>query len=368
MSEQDRRIEQSDAEDGVALSPYDADLETPREQAEPAHYSLDEPAGYDESASHAEDVLPPENPDAPTETPRAAEPIQAAEPALVQEPLLTAQSLPADSLQTAGADAEPEFAAEDATTDADTWAWQTPASADEAGHASWSQDPDPAAVPAAGATVQRTTVLPAREPLPAAAPGGEVDQRRVAGLRADSATDEQLFDGHHPDKVPSRGWAHTLSVILMLLLLPVAWYLLSDAGARMTLPAGSQWDTGTRNLAAIGELAAGLVVLVVVLLTARRSSLGATLAGVPVTLAGAAFVVFPAQVRDLLDPYLETLRGYNDLGGNIAHHLVADGSTGRFLTAGVALLLIGAISHGARRNGRREQEIKEMIGPRHTAA
>lgn len=150
-------------------------------------------------------------------------------------------------------------------------------------------------------------------------------------------------------------------MLATLLLAPVAWYLLSDAGARMTLPTNNQWDTGTLNLAAVAELLGGIVVLAVILLAARASALGAFIVGSLITVIGGAFVVIPRMTQQFLEPYLTNLRSYNDFGGNIAHHLVADGATGRILLAGIALILVGFVSHSARRRGRREQTIREAI-------
>ena len=182
------------------------------------------------------------------------------------------------------------------------------------------------------------------------------------------APDDDLFAGAAYDKVPSRAGAHWWSLLGTLLLTPVAWYLLSDAGARMTLPADNQWDSGVLNLAALGELLGGIVVLAVILLAARASSLGAFVVGSLVALIGGAFVLFPAVTQDFAEPYLQWLRDYNDFGGNIAHHLVSDGSTGRILVAGIALILVGIVSHNARRRGRREQTIREAIDRRKAAA
>lgn len=156
---------------------------------------------------------------------------------------------------------------------------------------------------------------------------------------------------------PSRAKAHVLTILLSLLLTPVAWYLLADAGARLTLPAGNPWDTANLNPAAVLELAGGLLVLVVVLLAARWSSVGAIVTGALVTVVGVPFVAVPAWTQNLLEPvesWLTGLTGVGDLGDNVAHHLVASGSTGRLVVLGVTLVLVGVVSHGARRQGRRE--------------
>lgn len=153
---------------------------------------------------------------------------------------------------------------------------------------------------------------------------------------------------------PARTGSHVLTVLLTLLLTPVAWYLLADAGARFTLARANPWATGNLNPAALLELLGGLVVLAVVLLAARWSSLGATVTGVLVLVAGVPFVAAPAWTQETLEPALTWLAGRGDLGGNVAHHLVASGSTGRLVVSGVALVLVGTVSHGARRRGRRE--------------
>lgn len=151
-----------------------------------------------------------------------------------------------------------------------------------------------------------------------------------------------------------RTGTHVLVLLLTLLLTPVAWYLLADAGARLTLPAGNPWDSGNVNVAAVLELVGGLAVLAVVLLAARSSSLGAIVAGILVLAAGVPFVAAPAWTQEVLEPATQWLRDLGDFGGNVAHHLVASGSTGRLVVAGLALVLLGVVARGARRRGRHE--------------
>lgn len=148
----------------------------------------------------------------------------------------------------------------------------------------------------------------------------------------------------------------------MILLIPVAWYLIADAGARMVLPENAQWTTGTMTIAVMVELLAGIIVMIAALLFARASSVGAFVTGGLITVVGGVFVVVPGIARDLLTPAQEWLRSLHaGLGGNIAHHLEADGSTGRLLIIGVALLMVGVISHSARRRGRDEQRIRAAV-------
>lgn len=155
-------------------------------------------------------------------------------------------------------------------------------------------------------------------------------------------------------RTPSRTGAHVWALVLTLLLTPVAWYLVADAGARLTLPAGNPWDTGNLNLAALLELGGGLLVLAVVLLAARWSSLGAIVTGSLVIVLGVPFLAVPTQTQEVLGRVTTWLEGLGDFGGNVAHHLAASGSTGRLVVVGVALILLGVVSHGARRKGRRD--------------
>lgn len=321
--------------EGVALSPYDSDLEAPATEAEPEPYRLDDSPGYaappeaEADATRPIETTPgtasPESPPPPVETP-------ADETAVRAEDDDVAARWSAAAAGTAGAAAA--GAAGAARTEA----------------------------PPADTAVRRSSLMPQQQ-VPSNEP-----RRLMADTQADERAeryapeaDADLFAGAAYDKVPSRAAAHWWGILTTLLLTPVAWYLLSDAGARMTLPAENQWESGVLNLAALGELLAGILVLAVILLAARASSLGAFIVGSLVAIIGGAFVLFPALTQEFLEPYLQWLRDYNDFGGNIAHHLVADGSTGRILVAGIALVLVGFVSHSARRRGRREQTIREAI-------
>ncbi|MPV37396.1 hypothetical protein [Georgenia subflava] len=181
-------------------------------------------------------------------------------------------------------------------------------------------------------------------------------------------TTDVLLDGATQAAPRSRAGAHVLALVLSILLVPIAWYLVADAGARLTLGEDSPWETGDLNPAALIELVAALVVVAAVLLLARWSSVGAIVTGVVVLLAGLAFVVVPGLTREVLEPALEWLRGFNDLGGNVAHHLTADGPAGRIALYGLALILVGVVSHGARRLGRSEERSREARARREERA
>ncbi|MCM3662539.1 hypothetical protein M3148_16295 [Georgenia satyanarayanai] len=200
-----------------------------------------------------------------------------------------------------------------------------------------------------GAGATAATAATAVGPAPAAPAVHRAEEERTRPER-----DVVLEGTTAHTRPPSRAKAHVLTILLTLLLTPVAWYLLADAGARLTLPQGNPWDTANLNVAALLELAAGLLVLVLVLLAARWSSVGAIVTGALVIIVGVPFVAVPAWTQDLLQPVESWLAGLGDFGDNIAHHLIASGSTGRLVAVGVALVLVGVVSHGARRQGRRE--------------
>lgn len=174
----------------------------------------------------------------------------------------------------------------------------------------------------------------------------------------DDYADDDLFAGEELEAPRSRAWAHVASIFGLLLLTPIAWYLITDAGARFTLPHQAPWTTGHISVPALLELLAGLIVVVLIAILVRSSSVGAWIAGIILAAAGVMFVVTPELTQRLIDQPLDQLANIHTMGANIAHHFVADGSTGRLLTAGVALLLAGYISHSARRAGRREERLQ----------
>jgi len=334
-------------EEGVALSPYDSDLQPATAEVEPEPYTLENSPGY-EPAGHT--AVLPAGTAAQGELPASPAPVPATAPAPAW------QAAPVEQAAWQAAPAPPS-----------SQSGVAPGVVAGAAGAAVAAGAAGAAADRSDAGVHRTRIMQAHTE--------SNEPRRLmtepeADARAERYAPEvpaEVVAGTEYEKVPSRAGAHWWAILSTLLLGPFAWYLLADAGARMTLPAGSQWETGAVNLAAVAELVGGLVVLGVILWAARASSLGAFIVGGLLVVAGGAFVVAPAWVQDLLAPYLENLRDFNDMGGNIAHHLVADGSTGRLLIAGFTLVMIGFISHGARRRGRTEQKIREAVERRRAA-
>ena len=374
MSQNDTR-DNDPREDGVALSPYDDDLAPateppapeptlePEFSDAPAEETAAEHAAPSWQRVHTDDEIAGEAP-AAARLPyneAAARGIDVEEladdggPRRFDTDETVADEIPA--ARTEPADVAPADALADETVDEDvqTSTYQVP-------------EPDPVSDTA----VRRTSLLrptdaeeihEAPAVVPVAAPIPDDD-------RADSygPEDPDLFAGATYDKVPSRAGAHAWSLVTILLA-PIAWYLISDAGARMTLPDGAAWEIGTMNLAAIGELAAGLLVALVIMLAARASWLGVFVTGILLAIVGGAFIFAPAWTKDFIEPAQEWLRAFNPgLGGNIAHHLEWDGATGRIFVIGLGLILVAMVSHFARRRGRDEEKIRNAIALRRPQA
>jgi hypothetical protein len=193
-------------------------------------------------------------------------------------------------------------------------------------------------------------------------PDGPGDGERARPSRTPASLDDAIFEGATVvPEVPRRTGAHVWSLVLALVLAPLGWYLLADAGARMTLATDSPMTTGTVNIAAVLELAAGLLAMLVIALATARSSLGAHVAGVLIALAGLPWVVAPGWTADTMLSPLQRLTSWNTVGANLTHHLQASGYSGRLLVMGVALLLVGALAHRARRSGRAEEALRAQV-------
>ena len=175
---------------------------------------------------------------------------------------------------------------------------------------------------------------------------------RLDTTRSDSADPFEDWD----DGPRSRAGAHWWGVLISLVFVPVSWYFIADGGERLSHSLGINPEAV--NIAGIIELAGGLLALILVLLSARWSSVGAIIMGSIVTLFGAAFLVIPTMTLNFLTDQSETIDRLRQFGQNFADHLVSDGQSGRLLAYGIVLIFIGIVSHGARRQGRREERRK----------
>ena len=174
--------------------------------------------------------------------------------------------------------------------------------------------------------------------------------------------DDVLFEGASiVPEMPSRTGAHLFSFILGILALPITWYLVADAGARMTLPEGNPAATGVINWLAITELAIAFVAIIALFEAFKRSSLGAWIAGLCFVAAGIPWVFAPAFTSAHTVSLLHFLQNAGSFGSNLAHHLQASGYSGRLLILGIVLMGVASLSHSARRRGRAEEAMREQV-------
>ena len=78
-------------------------------------------------------------------------------------------------------------------------------------------------------------------------------------------------------------------------------------------------------------------------------------------LLGLPFLVLPGVMTDVVSPFLDDLNAQSALGTSLSDYLWADAVTGKFLALGVFMVMVGVVSHSARRAGRREQEVIDRV-------
>ena len=205
--------------------------------------------------------------------------------------------------------------------------------------------------------------LPASGFMQPDASADEEAERRARWEQGPSAyTAENEVDLEAPR---SRSWTHVGIFFLTLLLIPVTWYLLSDASIRLSVVENNPWDTGVVSFAAITELFGGLIALLVLILIARASSLGAQIFGFVLTVGGLAALIIPNTVQSWLSELDSQIGGINAFTGNVVHHLGFDFGSGRIAIFGIVLLASGLAAHFARRAGAERATVYErrkMLG------
>lgn len=210
------------------------------------------------------------------------------------------------------------------------------------------------------------------EPEPEASwrPREDIGEQAVEELGAPAAPhslDDAIFDGASVQaEVPSRTGAHWASLFGYLLLVPLAWFLIADSGARLTLNDAGSVATGNFAPLPFLELLGGLVLVLFLFLLARKSSLGPWFVGVLTTLVGLPSLILPGLTAEFLLPYLRMLSSSSTFGQNLSHHVQASAYSGRLLLAGFVLMGIGFLSHSVRRIGRNEEVLRaevERINP-----
>lgn len=185
---------------------------------------------------------------------------------------------------------------------------------------------------------------------------------RTVPQETPESLDDALFEGATVvPEMPSRAAAHWSSLALGIFALPITWYLIADAGARMTLPEGNPAATGAINWLALTEVAIAFVVVIALFEAFKRSSLGAWIGGLCFFAAGLPWVFAPGFTSAHTVSVLHFLQNSGALGANLAHHLQASGYSGRLLFLGIALLGIASLSHSVRRRGRNEEAMREQV-------
>ncbi len=155
-----------------------------------------------------------------------------------------------------------------------------------------------------------------------------------------------------PERPKSRIGAHIGIFFATILLIPVAWYLLSDSSIRLAFLDGSQWETGRVAIPVLLETIGALAVTGLVWFLARASSLGAFVWGLALTVVGAIGVVTPYFARNTIVSWVaDHIADMNTLTGNIAHHFSYDLGSGRILFFGFLLFMTSIVSHYARKRG-----------------
>ena len=185
---------------------------------------------------------------------------------------------------------------------------------------------------------------------------------RTVPQETPESLDDALFEGATVvPEMPSRAAAHWSSLALGIFVLPITWYLIADAGARMTLPEGNPAATGVINWLALTEVAIAFVAVIALFEAFKRSSLGAWIGGLCFFAAGLPWVFAPGFTSAHTVSVLHFLQNSGALGANLAHHLQASGYSGRLLFLGIALLGIASLSHSVRRRGRNEEAMREQV-------
>lgn len=177
-----------------------------------------------------------------------------------------------------------------------------------------------------------------------------------------------------PEEPKGRGWTHVWVTLVTLLLLPVAWYLLSNGmealrlahpltEAELTDPAFNQ--VTPMVLGPILELLGGVAALIIVALLARRSSFGAQFFGIVIALGAAVGLFFPKLALHVPVLWARVTASLNHvIIDNVTAHLYRDLLWGRFLVFGIVIFVIGLAAHGARKRAAKRaaaQTARELL-------
>ncbi|WP_159717711.1 hypothetical protein [Actinomyces marmotae] len=200
---------------------------------------------------------------------------------------------------------------------------------------------------------------------PAAAP---VRRRRRAEARKPAFVDEEpdvdddvLLDGSTVvGKPASRFGAHWAGILIAVVLLPLSWFFGHSARHSFGTTAARNPE-GAMSVNGVIVIALSALCLGIGLWMARRSSLGTILVGALTALAGIPGLISPAATHRVLEQALGAAADRTSLGKDLLEFLWLDLSRGTFLLVGIVVLMVGIVSHSARRAGRREQEVIDRV-------
>lgn len=227
-----------------------------------------------------------------------------------------------------------------------------------------SPEPGPAAAPAAPAA-------PAAAASAASVPAAATDTadtadtmppwlRRTLVPTGERSEDDVLLDGSSVvGQLAPRTAVHWASVLVAVVLVPLAWFFLHLGAAHQTAAAARLSFAFSAN--GLVALLVGAACLALALWMAQRSSLGSFVIGAVSVVLGLPFLLLPGVMTSVLTPTLEHLSTHSDLGVDLATYLWHDAASGKFVSFGVFMIMVGLVSHTARRAGRREQEVIDRV-------
>ncbi|OKL51322.1 hypothetical protein [Buchananella hordeovulneris] len=231
----------------------------------------------------------------------------------------------------------------------------------------------PASVPE---TAAETAQLPTADPeeAPAWQPLGPDDIKPRRPRPAPTATrPEAVLDGASVQPAPlSRSSAHWWSLLVALVLAPLGWGLTWDAANRLmgttVTQVYEQEFTVTRpGLLPLLELVVGLLLLAVVFLAGRWSAAGLLVVGAVWSAVGLLALLLPEIFLSPLEPLINDMLTQASFWPSVAFLLLVATISGQLLFFGAIMLFGGLISHGARRQGQREQASLDALQRRQSS-
>lgn len=168
--------------------------------------------------------------------------------------------------------------------------------------------------------------------------------------------DADLFEGAQvATEMPGRGMAHFWCLLLGLIGTPIAWYLTMGGLASMgAIGKPIDW-------AGVTTLVAGLVLTAIILNSLRWSTLGVLLGSIELLVAAVPFYVRVQAIQDVYQDLLATMKTWGGIGASLHNTTAWSVNYGIFLIAGVAALFVVLGAHGARKNGRQREELRQSI-------